>query len=104
MNFTQARLSLFPGLPDIAIKSFTNSLSNSAITVVGPELVFGKVFDCIVFSEIEAPIFCHLVAGRIIFPGSKLKTVAYQKLFHRVEVAQDWFYLFLDKLEASLEH
>jgi hypothetical protein len=97
------QLSIFSSVSDVAVEAFINSLSNSAITVVGPEIIFGKVFDRIGFGEIEEAIFRHLVVSRIVFPGSKLKTMEYLRLFHQVEVPRDQIYRFLDKLEASLK-
>lgn len=97
------QLAIFPSLSDTSIESFLNSLSNSSITVAGPEIIFGKVFNRIGFGEIEESIFRHLVVSRIIFPGSKLKTSEYLRLFHQVEVPEDQIYRFLDKLDATLK-
>ena len=97
------QLSLFPSLPDINVEAFLNSLTNSSISVSGPEIIFGKVFDRIGSGEISEPIFRHLIISRIVFPGSKLKTVQYLRLFHQVEMSEDQIYRFLDKLEESLK-
>jgi transposase len=97
------QLSLFPSLPDINVEAFLNSLTNSSISVSGPEIIFGKVFDRIGFGEISEPIFRHLIISRIVFPGSKLKTVQYLRLFHQVEMSEDQIYRFLDKLEELLK-
>jgi transposase len=97
------QLAIFPSIPDLSVESFLNSLSNSTITVAGPEIVFGKVFDRIGFREIDESIFRHLVVSRIIFPGSKLKTSEYLRLFHHVEVPEDQIYRFLDRLDQTLK-
>ena len=69
------QLFIFSSVSDVAVEVFINSLSNSAITVVGPEIIFGKVFDRIGFGEIEEAIFRHLVVSWIVFLGSKLRTM-----------------------------
>jgi hypothetical protein len=47
------------------------------LSLVGPELVLGKLFDEIGFNAIKDEIFRHLVLTRLCYPVSKLKTVDY---------------------------
>ena len=47
------------------------------VQVDGPEKVFGKIFDDIGFGEITQDLFRHLVITRLVYPGSKLKTIDY---------------------------
>jgi len=60
-----------PNLPRV------DELSNDDIRVVGPELVFGKIFDYIGFGQIPDQLFKDLVISRITHPGSKLQLSEY---------------------------
>jgi len=60
---------------DAYIQTFLSGIKNSQIRTIGPELVFGKVFDFIDFNAIEEPLFRHLVIASLAFLLSKLKTL-----------------------------
>jgi hypothetical protein len=47
------------------------------VFVVGPELLLGKLFDEVGYNQIPDLLFRHLVLTRLVYPGSKLKTVDY---------------------------
>ena len=70
---------LFPDLSreDLVIKNFFTTLKNASVRTIGPELIFGTVFDRIGFNSIHEPLFRHLVIARLAYPTSKLKTVDY---------------------------
>jgi len=68
---------LFRSETDEMIVSVLSSLSNSNIQTVGPEIIFGKIFDHVGFREVEEDLFRHLVISRLAFPLSKLKTIEY---------------------------
>lgn len=72
-----AQPSLFISENEASIEGFLNSLSNSNVQVIGPELVFGKIYDAIGFNAIKEDLFRHLVIARLSFPLSKLKTIDY---------------------------
>jgi hypothetical protein len=44
------------------------------ISVLGPEILLGKIFDDIGFNQIKESLFKQLVLARLCFPVSKLKT------------------------------
>lgn len=75
-----------------------DELNNDDIRVVGPELIFGKVFDYIGFNRIPDQLFRDLVISRITHPGSKLKLAEYLQENNRKEVSADNIYYFMDKL------
>ncbi len=81
------------------------SISNSDIRTVGPEIVFGKIYDCIGFDQIEdeEKLFRHLVISRLAFPLSKLKTVDYIYRYQGIHLSIDKIYRFLDKLNDKLK-
>ena len=58
----------------ISVAQLTRRRSNDQISVVGPEVVFGKLFDYVGYGEIGG-LFRPLVLSRLVAPGSKLKTV-----------------------------
>ena len=68
---------LFVSETDTLVDNIFDALSNSSIRVVGPELIFGKIYDKIGFNEIEEELFRHLVISRLAFSLSKLKTIEY---------------------------
>jgi hypothetical protein len=95
------QFSLFPGLPhdDAIIEDFLDTLCGAQIRVVGPELIFGILFDQIGFSAIHEELFRHLVIARLAYPASKLKTADYLARYRGVEVSVQTIYRFLDTLQ-----
>ena len=79
-------------------------LANSNIRTVGPELIFGNIFDHIGFDAIDQDMFRHLVISRLTFPLSKLKTVEYLYRYQGVNLSIDSVYRFLDKLNKDLKN
>ena len=95
---------LFASHEDLVVETFISSLSNSDIRTVGPEIVFGKIYDYIGFNQIKEDLFRHLVISRLAFPLSKLKTSEYIYRYQRVLVDIDAIYRFLDKLNNKLKN
>jgi transposase len=79
-------------------------LSNDNIRVVGPELVFGKIFDHIGFSAINDHLFKDLCISRITHPGSKLQLSKYLRENNREEISPDRLYYFMDRLHTRYKH
>jgi len=101
------RLSLPPKLfvseTDLVVESIFDSLGNASVRVVGPELIFGKIYDKIGFNEINEGLFRHLVVSRLAFPLSKLKTIDYLYRYQGIKLNKDSVYRFLDKLNSKLK-
>jgi len=101
------RLSLQPKLfvseTDTIVDSIFESLSNASIRVVGPELIFGKIYDKIGYNKIGEELFRHLVISRLAFPLSKLKTIDYLYRYQGISLNKDTIYRFLDKLNRKLK-
>lgn len=95
---------LFVSHEDHVVETFLSALSNSDIRTVGPEIVFGKIYDYIGFNQIKEDLFRHLVISRLAFPLSKLKTSEYIYRYQRVSVDIDAIYRFLDKLNDKLKN
>lgn len=98
-----AQPKLFYSQEDTLIENLIASISNDDIQTLGPELVFGKIYDSIGFGDIKEEMFRHLVIARLAYPLSKLKTVDYLYRYQRVLLDTDAIYRFLDKLSSKLK-
>ncbi len=87
-----------PNLPRV------DELSNDDIRVIGPELVFGRIFNHIGFGQIPDQLFKDLVISRITHPGSKLQLAEYLQENNRQEVSANNIYYFMDKLNSRYKH
>ncbi|MBL0024453.1 MAG: IS1634 family transposase [Saprospiraceae bacterium] len=85
------------------IECFLSELSNAQIRTIGPELVFGKVYNHIGYNKISSDLFRHLVIARLAFPLSKLKTIEYLYRYQGIVLDLDSVYRFLDKLNTDLK-
>ncbi len=98
-----AQSKLFVSQNDSIIEQVFESLGNASIKTVGPEIIFGKIYDGIGFNKIKEELFRHLVIARLTFPLSKLKTIEYLYRFQGVMLDIDSIYRFLDKLNNNLK-
>ena len=91
---------LLPGIDEdeVGFERFLGQLNNSQIQVVGPELVFGRLYDRIGYGKIASEMFRHMVICRLFNPGSKLKTVDYLERYLHVRYSLSKVYRFLDDL------
>ena len=80
------------------VLDFVQTLHNASIRTVGPELIFGRLFDEIGFGVIPEKLFRDIVVARLVYPTSKLKTVDYLYRYQGKRVSADSIYLFLDRL------
>lgn len=87
---------------DLIEKAFS-ALSNSSIRTVGPELIFGKIYDYIGFNAIDDELFRHLVIARLAYPLSKLKTIDYLYRYTGISLDIDAVYRFHDKLNNKFK-
>lgn len=83
------------------VLDFVRTLTNASIRTVGPELIFGRLFDRIGFGAIPEKLFRDIVIARLVHPTSKLKTVDYLHRYQGKVVSADSIYLFLDRLNQS---
>ena len=94
---------LFVSESDFIVEQVFSSLNNASIRTIGPELIFGKIYDVIGFSAIKEELFRHLVIARLAFPLSKLKTIEYLYRYQGITLDIDSVYRFLDKLSFNLK-
>ncbi len=76
-------------------------LNNDSIRVIGPELIFGKIFNYIGFNKIKDELFKDLAISRITHPGSKLQLSEYLQENNNKDISADAIYYFLDKLNTK---
>ena len=98
-----AQPKLFISENDTVIEQAFSVLNNSSIRTLGPEIIFGKIYDNIGFGVIEEHMFRHLVISRLSFPLSKLKTIDYLYRYQGASLDIDAVYRFLDKLNNKLK-
>ena len=91
---------LLPGIDEeeMDYERFLGQLNNSQIQVIGPEMVFGRLYDSIGYGQIASDMFRHMVICRLFNPGSKLKTVDYLERYLHVRYSVSKVYRFLDSL------
>lgn len=68
------------------------------LSLMGPELLLGKIFDEIGFNAIKDELFRHLVLTRLCYPVSKLKTTDYLFKYKGLSIDVESVYRYLDKL------
>lgn len=78
-----------------------SELNNDSIRVIGPDLIFGKIFNYVGFNKIKDDLFRDLVVSRITHPGSKLQLSEYLQENNSKNISVDAIYYFLDKLNTK---
>jgi transposase len=97
--------SLFVEHDDLVVDNFVEGLSNDHFQIVGSELILGKIYKKIGFPEGgSCDYFKKLVLCRLVYPGSKLKTVDYFRHHLNLDVSVYSIYRFLDELASGLKH
>ena len=99
-----AQPELFKSETDQAIEQTLSTIRNGDVKTLGPEIVFGRIYDSIGFNQIEESLFRHLVISRLAFPLSKLKTIEYLYRYQGVSLNIDTVYRFLDKINNQLKN
>lgn len=83
---------------DEVVEEFVGGLSNGQLQVIGPELVYGTLYDHIGYGRLDNELFRDVVICRLFNPGSKLKTTDYLERYLHVRVSTDRIYRMLDNL------
>jgi transposase len=96
--------SLFAEHDDLVIENFVNSIANDHLQIIGSELILGKIYKKIGFPDDGCPnYFKNLVLCRLVYPGSKLKTIDYFRQHLNIDVSVYTVYRFLDELNDELK-
>lgn len=101
MGGKQPKLFSFKTKDELTIENFLGNLCNAQIHTIGPELIFGSLFDRIGFDGLKNELFRHIVIARLVYPTSKLKTVDYLARYRGICLEADAVYRFLDKLAGK---
>ncbi|WP_057938513.1 IS1634 family transposase [Algoriphagus resistens] len=100
----QGQAFLFSNDRDKSLKSILSNVGNNEIELVGPDSVLGNVYESIGYHEIGVDnLFRELVMSRLVYPGSKLKTVDYLSRFKNQEVSVYSIYRYMDKLHKEFK-
>ncbi|MFN8712925.1 MAG: IS1634 family transposase [Bacteroidota bacterium] len=99
----ESQPELFVSGSDLAVEQAFAMLNNANVQTVGPEIIFGRIYDAIGFNAIKEELFRHLVIARLAFPLSKLKTTEYLYRYQGIYLDIDAIYRFLDKLNDKLK-
>jgi len=104
MTRLQGLQPLFREHDDLVVDNFVNSIANDHLKIVGTELILGKIYRKIGFPDDGCPnYFKNLVLSRLVYPGSKLKTVDYFRQHLNTDVSVYTVYRFLDELNSQLK-
>jgi len=95
---------LFVEHDDLVVDNFVKSISNDHLQIVGSELILGKIYQKIGYPEGGCPnYFKNLVLCRLVYPGSKLKTVNYFRQHLNLDISVYTVYRFMDELVHELK-
>jgi transposase len=98
----QGLQSLFVEHDDSVVDSFVDSLCQDNLQIVGAELILGRIHDNIGYPQDNGlDLFRNLVLCRLVYPGSKLKTVEYFKKHLTLDISVYSVYRFLDQLQSK---
>jgi transposase len=98
----QGLQSLFIEHDDSVVESFVESLCQDNLQIVGAELVLGRIYDQIGYPQEQGlDLFRNLVLCRLVYPGSKLKTIDYFKKHLNLDISVYSVYRFLDQLHSK---
>lgn len=86
---------------DRTVENVMEALTNAHVRTIGPELIFGTLFDRLGFNVIEEELFRHIVIARLAYPTSKLKTVDYLYRYRGLTMDVDTVYRLLDTLNDT---
>ena len=100
----QGLQSLFVEHDDLVVDNFVNSIANDHLQIIGTELILGKIYNKIGFPmDGSCAYFKNLVLCRLVYPGSKLKTVDYFRWHLNIDISVYSIYRFLDELNSKLK-
>lgn len=104
MKGLQGMDSLFIEHDDLIVENFVGSLSNNDLQIVGSELILGEIYKKIGLPDDgSCRYFRNLVLCRLVYPGSKLKTINYFKHHLNTDISVYTIYRFLDELNTTLK-
>lgn len=98
----KGQVTLFSNDRDANLKSVLSNVSNSEVELVGPDNILGKVYESIGYHTIGLDeLFRDLIMSRLVYPGSKLKTIDYLARFKNKEISVYSIYRYMDKIHGK---
>ena len=95
----QSRIDFTFSEDELFLKQLQQGLKK--VFVIGPELILGKIFNEVGYNQIPQSLFRHLVITRLVYPGSKLKTVDYLLHYKGVYTNEDRIYRYMDRFDKN---
>ena len=86
---------------DETVRAFLANVNNLDIRTIGPERIFGRLFDRLGFNAVKDDLFRHITIARLVYPTSKLKTIDYLYRYRGITVERNAIYRFLDTLNEQ---
>lgn len=97
----QGLQTLFVENDDLVVDSFVENLHNNQLQIAGPQLILGSLYERIGLPpENKDKYFKHLVISRLVYPGSKLKTIQYLQRHYNIDVSVHTIYRYLDDVDS----
>jgi len=104
MEQIQGLQSLFVEHDDEVVDSFVDSIETDHFQIAGSELILGKIYHQMGYPDDEKRnLFRNLVLCRLVYPGSKYKTVEYFKRHLNIDISVYTVYRYLDHLHSQLK-
>lgn len=95
---------LFYEHDDVVVDNFVESIGNDHLQVVGAELILGRIYNTMGYpQEGGNSLFRNLVLCRLVYPGSKLKTIDYFKRHLNIDISVYSIYRYMDTLRCGLK-
>nr|WP_202927959.1 IS1634 family transposase [Cyclobacterium roseum] len=92
--------ALFESKRDRDMLEALSSLANSEVELYGPEKYLGGIYCSIGYDKVgDSEFFKELVISRLVYPGSKLKTVDYLRRYKSLDISVYAVYRYMDKLQ-----
>lgn len=100
----QGHQELFIEHDNLVVENFVNGISNDHLQQVGSEWILGRIYEKLGFpTDGSCGYFRNLVLCRLVYPGSKPKTVEYLRQHLNMEISVYSVYRFLDELNTGLK-
>ncbi|WP_194977184.1 IS1634 family transposase [Aquiflexum lacus] len=100
----QGQTFLFSNDRDSSLKSILSNVGNNEIELVGPDNILGRIYESMGYHKIGIDdLFRDLVMSRLVYPGSKLKTVDYLSRFKNKEISVYSIYRYMDKIHKEFK-
>jgi transposase len=95
----QGQAFLFSNERDNSLTSILSTVKNNEIEQVGPDKILGTIYESIGYESIGIDeLFRDLVVSRLVYPGSKLKTIDYLARYKNKDISVYSIYRYMDKI------